>query len=48
MSMDEGWPMISVHGQWPPENPLSGMTFYSGPFPVLLIELFGSPQDFWF
>jgi hypothetical protein len=42
MSMDEAWSILSAQGQWPPENPLSGMTSYSGPFPVLLLELFGA------
>jgi hypothetical protein len=47
MSMDEGWSILSADGQWPPDNPLSGMTFYSGPFPVLLLELFGFAPGLW-
>jgi len=42
MSMDEAWTIVSARGQWPAANPLSGLTLYSGPFPVLLIRLFGS------
>jgi hypothetical protein len=41
MSMDEGWSIASSRGQWPAANPLSGLTMYSGPFPVLLLRLFG-------
>ncbi|MEY4543925.1 MAG: hypothetical protein RL685_120 [Pseudomonadota bacterium] len=39
--MDEGWSIISAHGQWPPDNPLSGMTAYSGPFPRWLLAALG-------
>ena len=42
MVMDEGWSIVSARGQWPAANPLSGMTMYSGPFPVLLLRLFGT------
>jgi hypothetical protein len=42
MSMDEAWFIISARGQWAPVNPLSGMTSYTGVFPVLLLELFGT------
>lgn len=42
MSMDEGWSIISTRGQWPPANPLSGMSSYTGVFPVLLLRLFGT------
>jgi hypothetical protein len=41
MSMDEGWSMLSARGQWPPANPLSGMSAYTGPFPVLALRAFG-------
>jgi hypothetical protein len=41
MSMDEGWSIVSSRGGWPAANPLSGLTMYSGPFPVLLLRLFG-------
>jgi hypothetical protein len=41
MAMDEGWSITSARGLWPPENPFSGMTAYAGPFPVLLLQLFG-------
>ncbi|HWO13911.1 MAG TPA: hypothetical protein VNN80_30620 [Polyangiaceae bacterium] len=42
MSLDEAWSILSARGQWPPHDPLSGMTSYAGPFPVLLLELFGT------
>jgi hypothetical protein len=42
MSMDEAWSIISARGQWPPANPLSGMSSYTGAFPVLLLQLFGT------
>ena len=42
MSMDEAWSILSARGEWPAVNPLSGMTVYSGPFPVLLLRLFGT------
>jgi hypothetical protein len=42
MSMDEAWSIVSARGDWPPANPLSGLTVYSGPFPVLLLRLFGA------
>jgi hypothetical protein len=42
MVMDEGWSIVSARGQWPAANPLSGLTIYSGPFPVLLLRLFGA------
>lgn len=41
MSMDEGWSLLSARGQWPPANPLSGMSAYTGPFPVLALRAFG-------
>lgn len=41
MSMDEGWSILSARGQWPPANPLSGMSSYTGPFPVLALRAFG-------
>src|SRR5688572_198484 len=47
LSMDEAWSMVSARGEWPPENPLSGMTSYAGPFPVLLLELFGTDAGIW-
>jgi hypothetical protein len=47
MSLDEAWSILSARGQWPPINPLSGMTSYSGPFPVLLLRLLGSAQGVW-
>ena len=42
MVMDEGWSIVSARGQWDAANPLSVMTMYSGPFPVLLLRLFGT------
>jgi len=42
MSMDEAWTIVSSRGQWPAANPLSGLTLYAGPFPVLLVQLFKS------
>src|SRR5213596_1479598 len=42
LSMDEAWSVLSARGQWPADNPLSGMTSYAGPFPVLLLRLFGT------
>lgn len=47
MSMDEAWSILSARGQWPPNNPLSGMTSYSGPFPVLLLRLLGTNDGVW-
>jgi hypothetical protein len=47
MSLDEAWSILSARGQWPPTNPLSGMTSYSGPFPVLLLRLLGTAQGIW-
>lgn len=47
MSMDEAWSILSARGEWPPENPLSGMTSYAGPFPALLLEVFGTGQGLW-
>jgi hypothetical protein len=41
MSLDEAWSILSARGQWDAVNPLSGMTQYAGPFPVLLLRLFG-------
>ncbi len=42
MHMDEGWSIVSSRGEWPAANPLSGLTLYSGPFPRLLLWLFGN------
>lgn len=42
MSLDEAWSILAARGQWPPVNPLSGMTAYSGPFPVLVLRLLGT------
>jgi hypothetical protein len=42
LSMDEAWSVLSARGQWAADNPLSGMTSYAGPFPVLLLRLFGT------
>jgi hypothetical protein len=47
MSMDEAWSILSARGQWAPDNPLSGMTSYSGPFPVLLLRLLGTTDGVW-
>ncbi len=47
MSLDEAWSILSARGQWPPDNALSGMTSYAGPFPVLLLEAFGTAQGLW-
>lgn len=47
MSMDEGWYIVSALGQWKPVNPLSGMTEYTGAFPVLLLEVFGPSGGLW-
>jgi hypothetical protein len=44
MSLDEAWSILSARGQWQPVNPLSGMTIYSGPFPVLLLRLLGTGE----
>jgi hypothetical protein len=44
MSLDEAWSILSARGQWPPHDPLSGMTSYAGPFPVLLLRLLGTEQ----
>jgi hypothetical protein len=43
MSMDEAWSIISASGQVERANPLSGMSSYTAPFPILLVQLFG-PQ----
>ncbi len=40
--MDEAWSILAARGEWAPADPLSGMTRYSGPFPVLLLQLFGT------
>jgi hypothetical protein len=42
MSMDEAWSIVAARGGWPAANPLSGMSIYTAPFPVLLLELFGT------
>ncbi len=42
MSLDEAWSILSARGEWPAVDPLSGMTAYSGPFPVLLLRLLGT------
>jgi hypothetical protein len=42
MSLDEAWSILAARQQWVPVNPLSGMTSYSGPFPVLLLRLMGT------
>ena len=42
MHMDEGWNIMAAHGQALPDNPLSGMTAYSGPFPRWLLSALGS------
>jgi hypothetical protein len=42
MSLDEAWSILAAREQWVPANPLSGMTSYSGPFPVLLLRLTGT------
>jgi hypothetical protein len=42
MDMDEAWSILSARGEWPPIDPLSGMTRYAGPFPVLLLERLGT------
>jgi hypothetical protein len=47
MSLDEAWTILSARGEWPPDNPLSGMTSYAGPFPVLLLRLFGTAHGLW-
>jgi hypothetical protein len=47
MSLDEAWSILSARGQWPADNPLSGMTSYSGPFPVLLLRLLGTANGLW-
>lgn len=44
MSLDEAWSILSARGEWPPVNPLSGMTPYAGPFPVLLLQLLGTER----
>jgi hypothetical protein len=44
MSLDEAWSILAARGQWSPHDPLSGMTSYAGPFPVLLLEWFGTEQ----
>ena len=41
MSMDEAWSIVAARGQWPPANPLSGMSSYTGALPVLWLRLFG-------
>ncbi len=47
MSLDEAWSILSARGEWAPVNPLSGMTLYSGPFPVLLLRLLGDGHGVW-
>jgi hypothetical protein len=47
MSLDEAWSILSARDQWPADNPLSGMTSYSGPFPVLLLRLLGTAHGLW-
>jgi hypothetical protein len=42
MSLDEAWSILSARGLWPPHDPLSGMTSYAGPFPVLLLRWLGT------
>ena len=42
MTMDEAWSIISARGEWPPANPLSGMSSYTGVFPVLVLQLLGT------
>jgi hypothetical protein len=42
MSLDEAWSILAAREQWAPANPLSGMTSYSGPFPVVLLRLLGT------
>ncbi len=39
LDLDEAWYILSARGEWPPADPLSGMTRYTGPFPVLLLKL---------
>ena len=39
LTMDEAWSMLAARGQWAPADPLSGMTRYSGPFPVWLLRI---------
>ena len=41
LTMDEAWSILSARGEWAPADPLSGMTRYSGPFPVWLLQLAG-------
>jgi hypothetical protein len=47
MHMDEGWNIVAARGLWAPDNPLSGMTAYSGPFPRWLLAAFGSHAGLW-
>lgn len=42
MSLDEAWSILAARDQWLPANPLSGMTSYSGPFPVVVLRLAGT------
>ena len=42
MSLDEAWSILSARGLWEPHDPLSGMTSYAGPFPVLLLRWLGT------
>jgi hypothetical protein len=42
MDMDEAWSIVSARGAWPPADPLSGMTRYAGPFPVLVLAWLGT------
>jgi hypothetical protein len=44
MDMDEAWSIVSARGEWPPADPLSGMTRYAGPFPVLLLQGLGTER----
>lgn len=41
MSMDEGWFIAAARGEWPTQNPLSGMTGYTAQFPILILRAFG-------
>jgi hypothetical protein len=41
MSMDEAWSIISASGEWGWANPLSGMSTYTAPFQVILLDVFG-------
>jgi hypothetical protein len=41
MSMDEAWSIMSASGQVERANPLSGMSSYTAPLPILLVQLLG-------